>query len=97
MSAIELARGAARIYEGKSGFYYEHEDVYGEKESSRPVTAKDAMMPEVCALAITGILAIIGLSVSLVLSYQLLALLFVMPLVGVVIGASYIAYMKKHG
>jgi len=99
MSAAPLTAAALRTYRGDPGYFrgegYEQEYRIREEQIIKSIT-KDTMAAEIVGLSITGILSIVGLCVSLAINYTLLSLLFVMPLVGVAIGAAYILYMKKH-
>ncbi len=99
MSAEQLSPAVSQIYNGSTGYIEKRDKLeYQTREREHGViTIKDTMAAEIAGLSITGILSLAGLVVSLVLNYTLLSWLFVMPLVGVVIGASYIVYMKKHG
>jgi len=99
MSTMPLSSAVSQIYNGLTGYVEERDkSEYRIRERAHGVIMiKDTMAAEIAGLSITGIVSLVGLGVSLAINYTLLSLLFVMPLVGVAIGASYLAYMKKHG
>jgi hypothetical protein len=99
MSTVPLSPAASQTYKGLTGYIEEsdkREYQIREREHGG-IMVKDTMAAEIVGLSITGILSLVGLCVSLAINYSLLSLLFVIPLIGVAIGFSYMAYMRKHG
>ena len=99
MTTIQLSSAVLPIVGGDTGYVEEgSKQMYQIREREHgAIMTKDTMAAEITGLSITGILSVVGLCVSLAINYTLLSLLFVMPLVGVAIGISYLVYMKKHG
>jgi len=52
--------------------------------------------PEICGLAVSGIIIMVGILAALLLGYAILAMLFVGPLIGVLAGAWYIKRATKR-
>ena len=98
MSGVSsLKASGLEVYRGIQGFVYE-EDRYtlSITDEARENLESDAFTPEIYGLGISAILAILAVFISSALGYTLLALLFIVPLVGVAIGGAYILYLKKN-
>lgn len=98
MSAMPMKASTLELYEGSDGFFYEEERYttnIAKEDVSRNMDST-VFTPEIYGLSIAGILIILGILASISFGYQILALLFVVPLIGIAIGALYIRYFKKH-
>jgi len=97
MSAIQMKTATLEVYQGSEGFIYK-EDKYI-MNYPKEVENQNASIftPERYGLGVTGILSIVAILILLALSYSMLALLFVVPLIGVAMGFAYIEYVEKHG
>lgn len=90
--------GTMEDYQG-TGLIWEEEEYATKitKEATRKAVDSRVLVPEIYGLAITGIISLLAIIVTLALHYTVISLIFTIPLVGVFLGFGYIGYLKKYG
>lgn len=100
MSAKPYKASVLAGYQGEQGLLYSETDNYTldlpRKDVDESIDSA-IFTPEIYGMGIMGIIALVAIVVSLALGYTMLAPLFAVPLIGIVIGFSYIRYVKTHG